>query len=117
MPETTERISSETHALVMDNRDTVAVAIRDLAAGETVAVTLPDGTRQSVTLADPIPFGHKFALVPMATGAQVMKYGEHIARTTADIAVGQHVHVHNATSQRGRGDLLKSAETDEPNIR
>jgi len=109
MPETTERIASETRALVMDNRDTVAVAIRDLTAGETVVVTLPDGTRHDVTLADPIPFGHKFALVPMTTGAQVIKYGERIARTTADIAVGQHVHVHNAESQRGRGDLLKNA--------
>jgi len=109
MPETTERIASETRALVMDNRDTVAVAIRDLPAGETVAVTLPDGTRRAVTLAEPIPFGHKFALVPMAAGAQVIKYGERIARTNADIAVGQHVHVHNAESQRGRGDLGENA--------
>lgn len=108
MPETTAPIAEGTHALVMDSRDTVAVAVRDLAAGETVAVTLPDGTRRDATLREAIPFGHKFALVPMAAGAQVIKYGERIARTTADIAPGQHVHVHNAESQRGRGDLVKN---------
>lgn len=111
MPETTTKIAGETRSLVMDRRDTVAVAIRDLEAGEAVRATLPDGSQREVMIAEPIAFGHKVALVPMAAGVQVIKYGERIARTTADIAVGQHVHVHNAESQRGRGDLRKSAES------
>lgn len=104
MPDT-EMVAGERHALAMDARDTVAVAVRELAAGEIAAVGMPDGATRTVTLAEAIPFGHKFALVPMAEGAQVIKYGERIARATANIAPGQHVHVHNAASQRGRGDL------------
>ena len=34
----------------------------------------------------------------------IVKYGEIIGRATQDIAVGQHVHVHNLESCRGRGD-------------
>lgn len=109
MPDT-GTVVGERHALAMDARDTVAVAVRELAAGDIAVVGMPDGTTQTVTLAEAIPFGHKFALVPMAAGAQVIKYGERIARATANIAPGQHVHIHNATSQRGRGDLALSNE-------
>ncbi len=43
--------------------------------------------------------------IPVGDG--VIKYGEIIGRATCDIDVGDHVHVHNVESQRGRGDLLK----------
>jgi altronate dehydratase len=46
--------------------------------------------------------GHKFALRPIASGENVIKYGEPIGETTAAIARGEHVHVHNVVSHRGR---------------
>jgi altronate dehydratase small subunit len=48
--------------------------------------------------------GHKFALDPIAQGEPVRKYGVVIARAMAPIEAGQHVHVHNVESNRGRGD-------------
>ena len=73
-------------ALRIHSSDTVAVALRDLTAGETV---------EGVTLAEPIPHGHKFALHPIANGARVLKFGEVIGAATQDIAPGQHVHTYN----------------------
>lgn len=59
----------------------------------------------SVVAKVPIPYGHKIALVAVARGASIIKYGQVIGRATADIAPGDHVHVHNLESLRGRGDL------------
>ena len=85
----------EAGVLLLDARDSVAVATRDLAAGETVAV---GGERLEVR--DPIPFGHKLAVVALERGALVRKYGEVIGVTTEDVERGAHVHVHNLVSAR-----------------
>lgn len=77
-------------AIVVDARDNVATAIRDLKAGN--CVELEGG---AVTLASDVPFGHKFALVDIARGGRVIKYGAWIGRAREDIARGAHVHVHN----------------------
>lgn len=89
----------EEAALVMDRRDTVATALEDLEAGRTLA---NDG--REVTLADDVPFGHKFALVPIDSGDEVYKYGAVIGRATDDVPAGTWVHTHNCESTRGRGD-------------
>ena len=86
-------------ALVMDGRDTVATALEDLETGRTFEV---DG--EGVELGDDVPFGHKFALEPLAAGDEVYKYGTVIGRATEDVAAGDWVHTHNCESTRGRGD-------------
>lgn len=53
----------------------------------------------------PIPFGHKLALGKIEKRKAVIKYGEEIGRAIEDIDAGQHVHIHNVESLRGRGDL------------
>lgn len=110
MPETKDRIANETRALIMDAKDNVAVAIRDLDAGETLHIAAPDGTECVVTTVEPIQFGHKFSTADIAEGDQVIKYGERIGRATQAIRAGSHAHVHNVTSQRGRGDLIARTE-------
>lgn len=70
--------------------DHVAVALRDLAANETIAV----GER-AIAVTQPIPRGHKVAIRAVTAGQSVLKYGWPIGRATADIAVGAHVHSHN----------------------
>jgi altronate dehydratase small subunit len=42
----------------------------------------------------------------MPPGVEVIKYGKVIGETTAEIQTGEHVHVHNVDSKRGRGDKL-----------
>jgi altronate dehydratase small subunit len=93
-------------ALVMDGRDQVATALRDMAAGEQIRYMLT-GSVTTVTLLDPIPFGHKLAVMNIEAGIEVRKYGEVIGRTTAAIERGRHVHVHNIEGIRGRGDQAK----------
>jgi altronate dehydratase small subunit len=80
--------------------DNVATALDDLTAGESV-----DAEGVEITLAEDVPFGHKFALEPLEADAAVYKYGEVIARTTEPVAAGEWVHTHNCESTRGRGDL------------
>ncbi|WP_309089846.1 altronate dehydratase family protein [Phenylobacterium sp.] len=75
--------------LIIDPRDDVAVALRGMAAGETV-----DG----LTAAADIPAGHKVARRAIAKGEAVRKYGWPIGRASADIAPGEHVHTHNLST-------------------
>lgn len=70
--------------------DNVAVAVGPLHEGTEVAV---DGVR--VVLAEDIPAGHKLALVPLAPGDAVRKYGFVIGEATAPVAAGTWVHSHN----------------------
>ena len=45
-----------------------------------------------------IPAGHKYALCDIQKGEYVIKYGEIIGRSTADIKAGEWVHTHNVKS-------------------
>ncbi|MBA4423885.1 MAG: D-galactarate dehydratase [Syntrophus sp. (in: bacteria)] len=62
------------------------------------------GDRLTIRIRERIKFGHKFAIRDIKKGALIMKYGESIGIATRDIRSGQHVHVHNLESARGRGD-------------
>lgn len=88
------------NALRIHPDDSVAVALRDLAAG-TPLVLSPDGATPEVTTREAIPYGHKIALQDIPCGQQVVKYGAPIGRTSVDIVAGAHVHVHNLRSVRG----------------
>ena len=98
----------ERKAIVLNAKDNVATALADLAAGDTVAVEV-DKKPVSIKLVNPIQFGHKFSLMDIKSGSSIMKYGEVIGEATKDIAMGEHVHVHNVASTRGRGDVAKAA--------
>jgi hypothetical protein len=88
--------------LVISSRDNVATALESLETGRSFAV---NGTELTAT--QRIPRGHKIALRPILAGEPVMKYGNPIGTATTDIAAGSHVHVHNVSSARGRGDLAQ----------
>jgi altronate dehydratase small subunit len=59
-----------------------------------------------VTLKDCIEFGHKFSVVPIQKGEEIVKYGEVIGVAVQDITTGEHEHVHNLEGKRGRGDKV-----------
>ena len=67
----------------INSADTVAVAVHPLSSGETVEI---DGLR--LTLAEDIPAGHKFALMDLHAGDNVIKYGFPIGPLTADAHAG-----------------------------
>jgi altronate hydrolase len=84
-------------------QDTVAVALRDIAAGEHLVV---EGQE---LVAGPIARGHKIALAPHAKGDPVRKYGESIGRALHDIGAGDHVHTHNLETALS-GELSYAAQ-------
>jgi altronate dehydratase small subunit len=94
-------MAQRSKAIVINEKDNVATAIVPLKEGTTVTVDF-QGRKEKVKLRSPIPMGHKFALQEIPLGSDVIKYGEPIGRTTAPIARGEHVHVHNVISHRGR---------------
>jgi len=92
-------------ALKNNEMDNVATVFgTGVEKGSEVEVSDPKGNRIAVTALEAIPYGHKIALSPIAKGGQVTKYGEEIGIASANITVGEHVHVHNIESIRGRGD-------------
>ncbi len=90
-------------AILIDKKDNVATALRELEEGKTIEVGIEDQTA-NIVLSQNIPFGHKFSLKDIEQGDAVIKYGETIGLATKQIRQGEHVHVHNVESQKGRGD-------------
>lgn len=89
------------HVFVIDESDNVATNVAD---------EIPLGTELEVNgvhvkTLDMIPYGHKVALRPIPQGDTVLKYGLSIGSASQNIQPGNHVHVHNVESNRGRGDL------------
>jgi len=93
------------NAIVLSERDNVATALAEMKAGQKIAVK--NGKEKEVTILQDIPFGHKFAIRSIPQGENILKYGEVIARAIVEIREGEHVHVHNVESLRGRGDLAQ----------
>jgi len=85
-------------AIVINEKDNVATALKGLSAGTEVSVEFQDRVEKIKLLSD-IPPGHKFALKDIGQGDAVMKYGESIGYSTGKITRGEHVHVHNVVSQ------------------
>ena len=85
--------------------DNVAIVVRDVTEGETVAVHV--GTEiLKIAATTAIPAGHKIALRDFKKDESVLKYGEAIGVASTGITTGAHVHIHNLEGLRGRGDKL-----------
>jgi altronate hydrolase len=85
-------IAASKNSLIVNTRDTVAVALRDIQAGERIEACV------NLRARTPIAEGHKAALRPLGPGDAVIKFGAPIGRATAAIAAGDHVHTHNLAS-------------------
>lgn len=78
--------SDNSDLIKLSNKDNVAVALRDIAAGEVT---------QTITTTDEIPKGHKVALSDIAKGDAITKYAQIIGYAIDDISTGTHIHTHN----------------------
>ena len=90
--------------VVINSKDNVGTVVDDLLASTDVKYKI-ENNQGSVRLLQDIPNGHKVAIHPILVGENIVKYGESIGRATSAILPGQHVHVQNLESLRGRGDL------------
>ena len=84
----------------INENDNVAVALEVIPEHTALNVGGTD-----VTTAMEIPAGHKFALVDIAEGTPVVKYGFRIGNATAAVKKGEWIHTHNLKT--GLGDLLE----------
>ena len=82
--------------IVMSLKDNIAVCLRELNRGEKIDLR-KTGHDIILTVRDPVPLGHKVALVDIGKGEPVRKYGEVIGKASQKIASGRHVHIHNLT--------------------
>ncbi|MDO9516212.1 MAG: UxaA family hydrolase [Syntrophales bacterium] len=84
------------NVLIIDGRDNVGVALRDLAAGEEV---LSPGV-EKFAAEEAVPASHKVALRDIAVGEEIVKYGEVVGVSAQEIRRGAWVHTHNLESER-----------------
>jgi len=84
-------------AVMLNPEDNIGVALVDLKPGAEVKIY---GREVWVKLAEPIPYQHKFSVIPIDSGKEIIKDGVVIGKATQDIAQGQHVHTHNMTGLR-----------------
>jgi altronate dehydratase small subunit len=93
-------------AIRINPKDNVATLVETAASGDEVAVVTGPDT-QIVTAKEQIPANFKIALVNIARGEAILKYGEVIGEASMDIPRGTKVHLHNLIGRRGRGDLAR----------
>lgn len=87
--------------LTLHPQDNVAIALGDIAPGE---------TQGAPRLLQPVGQGHKVAIAPIRAGENVLRYGQIIGQARADIAVGEHVHVHNLGMGEHSRDYAHASE-------
>jgi hypothetical protein len=84
--------------IVLDPKDNVATALRDLDGPAIVSIANPDGARFDLEITGPIKLGHKVAILPIPQDTPAIKHGEPFGLATAPISPGAHAHVHNIIS-------------------
>jgi len=86
----TKAASAENAAILLHADDNVAIARVPLSPGQRLGLA-----GRTVTVAEPIPAGHKVALAAVAAGEKVLRYGQRIGHASVPIEAGRHVHMHN----------------------
>ena len=81
----------ETNAVLVNPKDNIAVAIKEIKAGETVT-GIGDLKLQAN---EDIMRNHKVAIAEVAENEPVLKYGERIGFASKPIRPGDWVHSHN----------------------
>ena len=98
-------------AFIIDSKDNVATLfLPNGKSGSSIRLQI-DGKSSEIRLLEDVPYAHKIAIRRIPKGEQVIKYGYSIGSATVDIEPGQHVHIHNTESNRGRGDLASANKT------
>ena len=99
----------------INSSDNVATLLDDAQAGP-VSLLGSEENGGNLAALEPMGRGHKIALVDLAQGAAVVKFGARIGHATQPIRRGAWVHLHNLASdldqRSGHLDLHTGAPTD-----
>ncbi|HWE54497.1 MAG TPA: altronate dehydratase family protein [Acidimicrobiales bacterium] len=90
MPRGSVTATNSTRGIRLQPADNVAITTDETAAGQAL-----DVGGELIAVREDIPRGHKVALAAIAAGRPIRRYGQIIGFAGADIAAGEHVHVHN----------------------
>ena len=94
---------TDTRLLILSGDDNVAVVLDEIPANETIRVCGVD-----VVVVTNLQMGHKIANRSINSGEKVIKYGVPIGTATAEIPIGNHVHVHNIKSDYTNTYVIKN---------
>ncbi len=98
----------------IDARDNVATMLATVEGGPVAVRNSADIV--SVDLSEAIELGHKVALVDIAAGEEIIKFGVPIGKASCAVPKGTWVHLHNCTSsfdtRSGTLDVHSGATTD-----
>jgi (2R)-sulfolactate sulfo-lyase subunit alpha len=88
--------------VIHDTTDSVGVAVVEgIEAGQELSVWIMDTNEtKSIVSKDAIPLGHKIAMVDLAEGDTLIKYGYDIGKVVEACGTGHHVHVHNVKTKK-----------------
>ena len=99
-------------AIQINKKDNVAVALTNIAKGESVIID-----NRTIRVCSEILQGHKFALKKIAKNQDIIKYGYPIGFALNDITEGEHIHHHNTkTKLEGLLNYTYSPQHEEINI-
>lgn len=107
-------MAREVHVVAAQDNSATVIS-REMTKGRIISVEL-DGDVTNIEILKDIPYGHKIAVRPIKKGDAILKYGLSIGTALEDIAVGDHVHIHNIESNRGRGDLFAKENSNKERV-
>ena len=89
------------HYIVHGQDDTVGVAVVDLTRGQSLTGwNMERDSTLRLKAEQKVPLGHKIAVVDIAKGDTIVKYGEPIGTASKPIEKGHHVHTQNLKTAR-----------------
>ncbi len=88
-------MNAPVNMIVLAAEDNVGIALSGIAAGEDAS----DGRGRAIHSLEDVPQGHKIALLPIAAGDRIIRFGVPVGLAASAIGAGRLVHVHNVKSQ------------------
>jgi altronate hydrolase len=102
-------MKTSAQAILLHERDSVAVAVEDITAGTPVRVVGATTRPREFMAFEGIPRGHKISLDRLEPGDAVVKYGHTIGAAKTRISSGAWVHEHNLGSALGQAVVYGEA--------
>ncbi|MBU5255548.1 UxaA family hydrolase [Tissierella praeacuta] len=90
---------SKYNSILIDLSDNVITTLHNIEEGQGLTAI---GLDTRIVARQNIIKGHKVAINNIAKGETIIKYGKNIGSSICDILAGEHVHIHNIKSNRGK---------------